>query len=152
MGTLRLWPRRARRWTSGLIVAEVTLTLVLLAGAALMMRSFLVLYRMDVGADTSHVLTMRLTLPLAKYPQPQPRVDVYQRIEQRLRADSRVGVPYTDEMIAEGRADFIAQADPNQDATGLQERYPGAQQRDFDRQPGISEMDALIAYLSGSTA
>jgi predicted permease len=78
--------RRARRWTSALIVAEVTLTLVLLAGAALMMRSFLVLYRMDVGTDTSHVLTMRLTLPLAKYPQPQPRVDVYQRIEQRLRA------------------------------------------------------------------
>jgi predicted permease len=78
--------RRARRWTSALIVAEVTLTLVLLAGAALMMRSFLVLYRMDVGADTSHVLTMRLTLPLAKYPQTQPRVEVYQRIEQRLRA------------------------------------------------------------------
>jgi predicted permease len=77
--------RRARRWTSALIVAEVTLTLVLLAGAALMMRSFLVLYRMDVGTDTSHVLTMRLTLPLAKYPQPQPRVEVYQRIEQRLR-------------------------------------------------------------------
>src|SRR6476619_4948517 len=78
--------RRARRWTSALIVAEVTLTLVLLAGAALMMRIFLVLYRMDVGADTSHVLTMRLTLPLAKYPQTQPRVEVYQRIEQRLRA------------------------------------------------------------------
>jgi putative ABC transport system permease protein len=78
--------RRTRRWASGLIVAEVTLTLVLLAGAAFMMRSFLVLYRMDVGTDTSHVLTMRMTLPLAKYPQPQPRVDVFQRIEQRLRA------------------------------------------------------------------
>jgi predicted permease len=78
--------RRTRRWTSALIVAEVTLTLVLLAGAAFMMRSFLVLYRMEVGTDTSHVLTMRLSLPLAKYPQPQPRVDVYQRIEQRLRA------------------------------------------------------------------
>jgi putative ABC transport system permease protein len=78
--------RRARRWTSALIVAEVTLTLVLLAGAAFMMRSFLTLYRMDVGTDTSHVLTMRLTLPLAKYPQPEPRIEVFQRIEQRLRA------------------------------------------------------------------
>ena len=82
--------RRTRRWASALIVAEVTLTLVLLAGAAFMMRSFLALYRMDVGTDTSHVLTMRLTLPLAKYPQPQPRVDVYQRIEQRLRAISSI--------------------------------------------------------------
>jgi predicted permease len=78
--------RRTRRWASALIVAEVTLTLVLLAGAAFMMRSFLTLYRMDVGTDTSHVLTMRLTLPLAKYPQPEPRTEVYQRIEQRLRA------------------------------------------------------------------
>jgi putative ABC transport system permease protein len=78
--------RRTRRWTSALIVAEVTLTLVLLAGAAFMMRSFLALYRMEVGTDTSHVLTMRLNLPLAKYPQPEPRIQIYQRIEQRLRA------------------------------------------------------------------
>jgi predicted permease len=77
--------RRSRRWTSALIVSEVTLTLVLLAGAAFMMRSFLVLYRMEVGTDTSHVLTMRLTLPLAKYPQPEPRTAVFQRIEERLR-------------------------------------------------------------------
>lgn len=78
--------RRTRRWSSALIVAEVTLTLVLLAGAAFMMRSFVALYSMDVGTDTSHVLTMRLTLPLAKYPQPEPRTEVFQRIEQRLRA------------------------------------------------------------------
>ena len=76
--------QRARRWTSALIVAEVTLTLVLLAGAAFMMRSFLVLYRMDVGTDTSHVLTMRLTLPLTKYPLPGPRTAIYDQIEQRL--------------------------------------------------------------------
>jgi putative ABC transport system permease protein len=78
--------RRTRRWSSALIVAEVMLTLVLLAGAAFMMRSFLVLYRMEVGADAAHVLTMRLSLPLAKYPQPEPRIVVLQRIEQRLRA------------------------------------------------------------------
>jgi putative ABC transport system permease protein len=77
--------RRSQRWASGLIIAEVTLTLVLLAGAAFMMRSFLALYRMDVGTDTSHVLTMRLTLPLAKFPRPEPRTAVFQRIEQRLR-------------------------------------------------------------------
>jgi predicted permease len=74
----------ARRWTAALIVAEVTLTLVLLAGAAFMMRSFLTLYRMDVGTDTSRVLTMRLTLPLTTYPQRDPRTALYQQIEQRL--------------------------------------------------------------------
>jgi len=69
------------------------------------------------------------------------------RIEARLKTDAQVGVPYTEEMIAAGRDDFMAQADPDLDATDLQARYPGAQQRNFDRQPGVSEMDALIAYL-----
>jgi cytochrome c oxidase cbb3-type subunit 2 len=58
-----------------------------------------------------------------------------------------VGVPYTDEMISEAAADFVAQADPFSDWDGLVERYPGAQVRNFDGQPGISEMDAIIAYM-----
>ncbi len=59
-----------------------------------------------------------------------------------------VGVPYTDEMIASASADFKAQADPDADGVDdLIARYPGAQVRNFDGQPGVSEMDALIAYL-----
>ena len=58
-----------------------------------------------------------------------------------------VGVPYTDEMIEAAAEDFRAQADPDRGTDGLLERYPGAQARNFDGQPGISETDALIAYL-----
>ena len=58
-----------------------------------------------------------------------------------------VGVPYTEEMLAEAKADFKNQADPDSDWDALVERYPGAQVRNFDGQDGISEMDALIAYL-----
>jgi cytochrome c oxidase cbb3-type subunit 2 len=58
-----------------------------------------------------------------------------------------VGVPYTEEMLANAEADFRVQVDPNGDFDGLLERYPKAQVRNFDGQPGISEMDALIAYL-----
>ena len=65
----------------------------------------------------------------------------------RVATDAMVGVPYSDEMVANAIADFRAQADPDADASGLQERYPGAQQRNFDRRPGVTEMDALIAYL-----
>src|SRR5688572_25819405 len=54
---------RARRWTGVLVVAELALTLVLLAGAGSMMRSFLALYRMDIGVDTSPLLMMNLTMP-----------------------------------------------------------------------------------------
>jgi cytochrome c oxidase cbb3-type subunit 2 len=61
---------------------------------------------------------------------------------------SFIGVPYTEEMIEVAASDVVAQADPDTDAyDDLLERYPGAQIRNFDGQPGVSEMDALIAYL-----
>lgn len=68
-------------------------------------------------------------------------------IQARVVADSRVGVPYSEEMIANARADFLAQANPDADAADLQARYPGAAQRNFDRSGELTEMDALIAYL-----
>ncbi len=58
-----------------------------------------------------------------------------------------VGVPYSDEMIESAKADFVVQADPLGDSAALLERYPGAQVRNFDGQPQLTEMDALIAYL-----
>ena len=64
-----------------------------------------------------------------------------------LETHRMVGVPYSDEMIANARADFTAQVDPDADTVGLLARYPGAQVRSFDGVPGVSEMDALIAYL-----
>jgi cytochrome c oxidase cbb3-type subunit 2 len=68
-------------------------------------------------------------------------------IDERLSTDALVGVPYTSDMIEQAKADFAAQADPNADTAGLDERYPGANVSNFDGQAGISEMDALIAYL-----
>jgi len=78
-----------------------------------------------------------------------------EHITQRLETDALVGVPYTSEMIESAKADFAAQGDPNADTTGLQARYGAAAFKggkdvtvsNFDRQPGVSEMDALIAYL-----
>ena len=64
-----------------------------------------------------------------------------------LETHAMVGVPYTAEMIAEAQDDFRAQADPDRDYDVMLERYPGAQVRNFDGEPGISEADALIAYL-----
>jgi len=64
-----------------------------------------------------------------------------------LKTHRMVGVPYTDDMIANARADFAVQVDPDGAWDDMVERYPGAQVRNFDGQPGISEADALIAYL-----
>jgi cytochrome c oxidase cbb3-type subunit 2 len=61
---------------------------------------------------------------------------------------SRVGVPYTDAAVAAANADMAAQANPDADTEALKARYPKAQVRDFDGNPGqLTEMDALIAYL-----
>ena len=68
-------------------------------------------------------------------------------IEDLLSTHRMVGVPYTDEMIINAKADFIAQADPDSDYDDMLVRYPKAQVRNFDGKAGISEMDALIAYL-----
>ncbi|MCY4301544.1 MAG: cytochrome-c oxidase, cbb3-type subunit II [Aestuariivita sp.] len=68
-------------------------------------------------------------------------------IEDLMRTHAVVGVPYDEEMLVNAVADFRAQADPDSDYDDLLVRYPGAQVRNFDRQPGISEADALIAYM-----
>ncbi|AVO37913.1 cytochrome-c oxidase, cbb3-type subunit II [Pukyongiella litopenaei] len=59
-----------------------------------------------------------------------------------------VGVPYSDEMLENGQADFLAQADPDSDYDALLERYGDTVNvRNFDGHEGVSEADALIAYL-----
>jgi cytochrome c oxidase cbb3-type subunit II len=69
-------------------------------------------------------------------------------IADHLRTNRTVGVPYTDEMIAEASADLHAQADPDADHDALLARYPKAAVGDFDGDPArLTEMDALIAYL-----
>ena len=65
-----------------------------------------------------------------------------------LKANAMVGVPYTDDMIANAVEDMKAQADPDADTDGLEERYQKISIRDFDGNPkALTEMDALIAYL-----
>jgi len=69
-------------------------------------------------------------------------------VGRHLRALRTVGVPYTDEMIANAKADLDAQVNPDADPTNLLKRYPLAPVGKFDGQSGtITEMDALIAYL-----
>ena len=59
-----------------------------------------------------------------------------------------IGVPYTSEMIEAAQDDFKAQGDPDSDWDGLIERYgENVNVRNFDGSPGVSEADALIAYL-----
>lgn len=73
-----------RRWTRGLLVVELALTLALLAGAVLMLRSFHALYRLDGIVDTRNMTTMALRLPDAKYPAPRDWIALFEGLEERL--------------------------------------------------------------------
>jgi cytochrome c oxidase cbb3-type subunit II len=64
-----------------------------------------------------------------------------------MSAHRMVGVPYTDDHMANVADDFAAQADPNADTTALLARYGKVTVANFDGQPQVTEMDALIAYL-----
>lgn len=71
-------------------------------------------------------------------------------LSRHLIAQRDVGVPYTDEMIANAAKDAEGQADPDGDnAEGVSERYGEATNvRAFDGKPKeLTEMDALVAYL-----
>ncbi|MEL6965863.1 MAG: cytochrome-c oxidase, cbb3-type subunit II [Pseudomonadota bacterium] len=72
----------------------------------------------------------------------------FKGFENHLKANAAVGVPYTPEMIQNAVADLKAQADPDADTDGLEERYKKISIRDFDGNPAkLTEMDALVAYL-----
>jgi cytochrome c oxidase cbb3-type subunit 2 len=68
-------------------------------------------------------------------------------IQDTMATHKIVGVPYDDAMLENAVADFAVQADPNGDYDGLQERYAKTTVSNFDGQPTLTEMDALIAYL-----
>ena len=60
--------RGGQRVRQALVVAEIALSVVLLLGAGLFLRTFVNIQRVDPGFDPRGVLTMRLTLPREKYP------------------------------------------------------------------------------------
>jgi cytochrome c oxidase cbb3-type subunit 2 len=72
----------------------------------------------------------------------------YANIERHLRTQANLGVPYSEEMIANARADLEAQARPEADGTAFAGRYARARQAAFDGNPAVvTEMDALVAYM-----
>src|SRR6185503_7049750 len=77
---------RHRRIRQAFVVAEIALAVVLLVGAGLMMRSFGALRGVNPGFDAHHVLTARVTVPVARYPSDAKRVEFFGNVVARLAA------------------------------------------------------------------
>ena len=69
-----------------LIVSEIALSFILLAGAGLLVKSFLRLREIDPGFNADNVLAMRLSLPPGKYKQGEPRAQIYKQLVDQIKA------------------------------------------------------------------
>jgi putative ABC transport system permease protein len=72
------------RLRSLLVVAEVALSLVLLVGAGLMVRSFMKLIHVDTGFNSENILTMDVPLAGARYPERSKQADFFQQLVARV--------------------------------------------------------------------
>ena len=79
-----------RRSHADLVVVQVALALVLLIGAGLLVRSLMRLQQVDPGCDRSQVLTMRMSLPEARYPGAADIAQAYRRILDEVEAQPGV--------------------------------------------------------------
>ena len=77
---------RRNRVRNALVVSEVALALVLLVGASLLLKSFVRLQNVDPGFDPRNVLTMEVSLPVAKYARGKPVSDFYAEMIRRVQA------------------------------------------------------------------
>jgi putative ABC transport system permease protein len=103
--------RRAGRANDALVVVEVALSLVLLAGAGLMLKSLSQLTTVDLGFDAADVTSMQVSLPAGRYPEAEARGVVWNALFERALAvpgvtavgaisdlplgGSSSGIPYT---------------------------------------------------------
>jgi putative ABC transport system permease protein len=74
------------RTRSALVVTEVALSLMLLVGSGLLLRSFSKLLDVGVGFDVDNVITAQVQLPSSRYPERQERVRIFEELVTRVQS------------------------------------------------------------------
>ncbi len=76
----RFW----RRLGANLVVVELTVAVVLLAGAGLLAKSFYLLLHVETGIDPSHLATVYIMAPESVYGKPEQKVALYHQILEKI--------------------------------------------------------------------
>jgi len=77
---------RSQRLSAMLVTGEMALAVVLLAGAGVMIRSYVKIHTADMGVDLTNVIGGSVDLPAARYPRPEDRIAFHDRLAARLEA------------------------------------------------------------------
>jgi putative ABC transport system permease protein len=81
----------SRRFRSALVIGEVCLSVMLLVGAGLLVRTMLKMQRADIGFEAAGLISARVQLPVERYTKREQRRVVYDQLMQRVRAIPGVG-------------------------------------------------------------
>jgi putative ABC transport system permease protein len=124
------------KYLSGLlVVVEMALAVVLLAGAGVMIRSFMNAYRSDLGIRTLNILTMTIELPKTGYPLPVQQEAFFDRLKTRL--DTLPGVEAT----------TVTTNIPLTGAWNFSYEIEGQPQPDSRRRPGVDAVITTPGYF-----
>ena len=124
-----------RRLSAALVIAEVALAVVLLAGAGVMTRSFLNIYNADLGVKTANILTVTIELPPAAYPGAEAWVFFYDRLKARLE-----GIPGVDSVAIAARL-------PTEGSRRRPYEVAGAPRVDGQHRPVLSALTVGPTYF-----
>jgi putative ABC transport system permease protein len=116
-----LSPAGWQRWVrSGLVVAEIALSLALLAGAGLLLRTFEKLRTKDIGVDSRQVMTAAMLLPPGRYNDFDSQRGFFEQLEQRIQSIAGVhSVSISTEIPLEGGNNGYIKADGDTDPSHL---------------------------------
>jgi len=151
---------RTRR---ALIVCEVALSVVLLMGAGVMLRSLTALRHVDTGYDPHNVLTMRVSLPETKYKTPVERSAFFDTALARMRAlpgvrDAAVidDLPSTggsvQPMVVDGRAELLPRDQPTVEVRKITPGYLRAMNIPLMRGRDVRDADVDVLLVSRAAA
>jgi putative ABC transport system permease protein len=156
------------RAQQALVAAEIAMSMLLLAGAGLLLRSFLRLQRVDPGFRPDHVLSLQLTAPFSKYPKPEQIAGFFRRVTARIstlpgvKAVGGISAPPLTALSAafplviENRPEMLATPRATVSLYGVTPQYFSAMGIPLERGRFVSDADikgaSMIAVISHSLA